>query len=1013
MAFYHKRGTLNPGFCILLIQMWEYNVMSLVKDIIEGQAKRLESAYLMLQEVMPEYFFRNVGDRIGIILPFLCNLEKQSGIRRVELNNEVFFIYLLSEDNDSRVTSRMMANQHLLSAAIHKSYQPLQINGEPTTLMIEHYVLNSGPAKKKCKISLQELQDAYAQQFGSEQLSDIAELYPRLNVTAIEDLDINRLVQRVRWVLLAQRSDNVHAEVEEWNQESLRLIVALSIPTGTGDFCSQLLEIIASSGLESSRCYFREISANNDPGDFEHLPVMVATVYLENKSQNDISHSHQETLLENIRLLNWVDMTDVLHQEFVRRLHFSLSATNWIRACCEFIHGQLSFVDRSAYNAQDIVRYVAIYPELSRHLFQEFERRFNPVLARPSQDQEDKAREQFLAEVSRINSGNQEKDNLVKTIFMAAFNFLDCILKTNFYCLDKAGLSFRLSPEYCLFYRSLNDNYSASFPADMPYGVFFFYRRKAFGYQVRFADISRGGWRTVIPGRGTNKLEMYDNYDYASDEAYREVFVLANTQHLKNKDIYEGGAKMLTLMEPFDDQSLLKQTLWQMQRAFTVAFIALVNSGPDKKLRDSRIVDRLGSREIIEIGPDENLFDTMIEWMGGYAQKVGYTLGSGIISGKPGAGINHKEYGVTSFGVHQYLLKTLLELGIDPTENTFSIKIAGGPNGDVAGNEMKLLLAEKNGEPVYPKLKIVAITDGPAAAYDPKGLDQEELRRLLFVSALDGFNPEKLQGEGARIVFSKPIIRDGEQCNRLVERKNGKLVESLISRDDFMLLFQNNLVNYADVFVPAGGRPGTINEGNWHNFFPGGKPAFRAIVEGANSYITPGARTQIQQNGVWIVKDASANKCGVITSSYEILSGLMLEEEEFKANKKCLVEQVMEILRHRVIQEANWLYNQFKATGTHLTDLTEKLSQAINAANGEISAFLEKNPQFISDELLLSHLPVLFREKFPDRVRRLPAEYRLAIAAVELACRLVYVADSTNLENKLRLLMTDEEKANL
>ena len=40
-----------------------------------------------------------------------------------------------------------------------------------------------------------------------------------------------------------------------------------------------------------------------------------------------------------------------------------------------------------------------------------------------------------------------------------------------------------------------------------------------------------------------------------------------------------------------------------------------------------------------------------------------------------------------------------------------------------------------------------------------------------------------------------------------------------------------------------------------------------------------------QQAGVAIVKDSSANKCGVICSSYEILASMALSTEEFLALK--------------------------------------------------------------------------------------------------------------------------------
>ena len=589
-------------------------------------------------------------------------------------------------------------------------------------------------------------------------------------------------------------------------------------------------------------------------------------------------------------------------------------------------------------------------------------------------------------------------------------NFLNCILKCNFYVRDKTALSFRLSVDFCNFYRELSPSYGEAFPDKLPYAVFYFYRRGAFGYHVRFTDIARGGWRSVVPSRGGNRLEMNDNYEYAQDEAFRECYVLAHTQHLKNKDIYEGGAKLLTLLVPVRENGKLRPVLWHIQRSITRALLSLINCGQDKMLRDPQIVDYLGEREIIEIGPDENMFDPMIEWISAYAQKEKYRLGSGLISGKPGAGINHKEYGVTSFGIHQYLLKTLKELGIDPHRDHFSIKIAGGPGGDVAGNAMKLLLRKENNEFIYPNLRIVAITDGPAIAYDPEGLDRDEIARLIHVSALDAFSPGKLRGEGAMLALSAPIEQGGKQYYQQYKLNDGKLQSELLGRDSFMHLFQDNLTCYADIFIPGGGRPNTINEGNWENFFPEGRASFKAIVEGANAYITPGARVKIQERGVWIIKDASANKCGVITSSLEILSGLMLDEAEFKAHKEELVAQVMDILQRLARQEADWLFARFHATGIMMTELTEQLSSEINGAKAQIYDYLATRPDFITRELLLSHLPAIFRQRYPERCQRLPMEYQRALAAVELACRLVYSENAMDLGVRLLTIMSDAEK---
>ena len=62
-----------------------------------------------------------------------------------------------------------------------------------------------------------------------------------------------------------------------------------------------------------------------------------------------------------------------------------------------------------------------------------------------------------------------------------------------------------------------------------------------------------------------------------------------------------------------------------------------------------------------------------------------------FMSSKPGAGINHKQYGVTSEGVTVFLEHALRAVGIDPRRQPFTVKMTGGPDGDVAGNEILIL----------------------------------------------------------------------------------------------------------------------------------------------------------------------------------------------------------------------------------------------------------------------------------------------------------------------------------
>ena len=78
------------------------------------------------------------------------------------------------------------------------------------------------------------------------------------------------------------------------------------------------------------------------------------------------------------------------------------------------------------------------------------------------------------------------------------------------------------------------------------------------------------------------------------------------------------------------------------------------------------MVDYLGRLEIIYLGPDENITPEHIMWMVGRAVERGYAWPNAFMSSKPGAGINHKEYGVTSLGVAVFTREILRSLDIDP-----------------------------------------------------------------------------------------------------------------------------------------------------------------------------------------------------------------------------------------------------------------------------------------------------------------------------------------------------------
>lgn len=974
----------NKESCIMI----QRNVS--LKNIVDESAVKLENCYRELRAVMPEYFFKTYTENeICAMLPFLTLLKPNGAPLQTEIGRKTFRFYLRDESCKVLHSSDNgeIAFLPFTGAGIHESCKPFTPAGADQYLVVEAFAVTPMPKEAAC-FTLEELSNYFTDQSGSVP-AGVDELYPRLNWEQLSDLTIDRLAERIEMTLEVQGESRAAVRIVPQGENTFKLLVAAPNAFAGSRYFGQIVEAMQLSSFHIERAYWREFSRSAGSEDLERCAVDFGSFYFDGDADK-IS-----ALERAVKALYWSESNDLFHREFAVKNRWHLADINFFRACAEFAHSQFSFVNRSAYSYADIERLIVLNPELAASLFALFCSRFDPQWNGAMVDEE-----QLQKRIACINSGMAERDVLSRNIFQAILNFINCIEKCNFFVEDKGALAFRLKPDFMEFYDSLNPEYRKSFPADAPYGVFFFYRRHAAGFQVRFAEIARGGWRTVVPRIVANDLERTDYFEAARDEFFREVFVLAHTQHSKNKDIFEGGSKMITLLrtERKDDW---RSELWEAQKALFAAFLSLINYNEDGTLKEKNIIDRLGTREIVEIGPDENMFDNMIGYMGDYGVRAGYTLGSGIISGKPECGINHKEYGVTSFGVHQYFLRTMEELGIDPFKDDFSVKISGGPFGDVAGNMMKLLLRKEDGAFAYPNMRIIAITDGPAALFDPAGIDRDALSKLVLSANLDKFDCKQLKGEGAFIVYSTPQREEEAEFYRQMVLQDGKLVEKQLSRDEFMGVFQSNLFRYADVFVPCGGRPSTVNINNWRSFANGEGHGCRAIVEGANSFLTPDARIELQKSGILNVKDASANKCGVITSSYEILSGLMLDEDEFRKEKETLVPQVMEILAFNARREAEWLFATRRATGEFLTDLTDRLSRSINAKNVAISEFLDTHPEYITDELLLEHLPTMFRTSYRERLKRLPAEYRKAIAAVELAGRIIY-NEAGSLENEIR-----------
>lgn len=523
-----------------------------------------------------------------------------------------------------------------------------------------------------------------------------------------------------------------------------------------------------------------------------------------------------------------------------------------------------------------------------------------------------------------------------------ALHFVRAVTRSNFFRSQKSSLVFSLNP--------------GALPlrggTPPPHSVLLLSSKDFYGFHVRFAEVARGGVRLIRSGDedrlAANTRGLFD-----------ECLGLAYTQHRKNKDLPEGGAK----------GALVLRTAGAGTDAGVAAFKKYIDGLLDLCTGES---DGPGAPPaMLFLGPDEGTAGLM-DWAAERALARGLAHAHAFTTGKSTAlgGISHHDFGITTAGVRTWARELYKRLGV--SETRVSKVQTGGPDGDLGGNEI-----------LQGREITKAVVDGSGVLYDPRGLDPKALRLLAKARKPVG----AWKGPLSRGGF---LLRTEDRQTRLPD---GRLVEDgVVFRNRFHLdpLFA------ADLFVPCGGRPASVGPVEAQGLLDAaGKPPWKWVVEGANLFFTPEGRHLLEKRGVLLFKDASVNKGGVTSSSLEVLCALGLGHQtwrrELTANtpfRRQFIAEVLNTVRLHAREEFAVLWDR-----RHLGPLSS-LSDELSDAFLKILAEVEKSPLADNPKLLLAslarHLPPLLRPKIKSFTKALPPSYRQALAVRTLVRSFIY-----------------------
>jgi len=982
-----------------------------LKQAIHAESEEFERAYRWLEQHMPPSFLDEADPKIRILIARnLLSFALQDRFTHIHLKQMAISCCMDGPDADLKI----LKNYSRFAIRYYRAFvsnvpPPGELKGCLRIALV--YFRDPDRDEKLGSADKQKLV-AFAKEkkpdFNEKELETLLHgLTPRF----LRSMNDERLKIVVEMFFRARERDQCQYEVrrnEQWQSKeapSLQMVLAWrSVPKA--GFLYRLAKIIHAHQLAIQKV----VATYVDPYSTENVLILSLGLHgLNGKAAWE--EADIDDFLREIALTKFFEIDDPVGTTFVQSKLLTGNEGHLVRNFISFVHQVLVYADPNLYSLDHVVDGFCRHPDLTVRLSKAFESKFHPEKADISKFH--KQKEDALLLIEKLDTGQASNDIRRKNILRTGVDFIDCILKTNFYRHNKTSFSFRLDPKYL---DNIPYDRRDKFP-ELPFGIFFIRGMHFIGFNIRFKDLARGGVRTVIP-------ERREQFVHDRNNVFSEAYNLSYTQQKKNKDIPEGGAKTTILLKPMDvyaaeeyvyrkeleddgvDEKIIEEKILSYrkdqrqayinssQRCFIDSFMTLINCEEDGTLRSQSVVDYYKRPEYIYLGPDENITNEMIVWIADFAVRSNYKPGRSFMSSKPGAGINHKEYGVTSYGIHVYLEETLKFLGIDPKHQPFTLKISGGPDGDVAGNEILNLYR------FYPKTaKILALTDVSGTIYDPQGLDLKEMTDL-FRQALPirHFPPEKLS-EGGFLLDLRTKREESAyaQATLLWRKKEGKLSQEWLTGSDMNLLYRNNVHQVAaDVFIPGGGRPRTLNEANYTAYLDAtGKPTSKAIVEGANLYLTPGARRLLEKLGCIILKDSSCNKGGVITSSFEVLAGLCMTEEEFLKVKEEYIKQILDVIRKAAMNEARLLLNTYKQTDGSTSEISDKISERINLYKYQLLEYLDpielsQDPNDLLIRCLIHYCPPLLRKNHLKEILSMPDIHKKAIIACHIASRLVY-----------------------
>ena len=377
------------------------------------------------------------------------------------------------------------------------------------------------------------------------------------------------------------------------------------------------------------------------------------------------------------------------------------------------------------------------------------------------------------------------------------------------------------------------------------------------GLHFRGGPVARGG------------LRWSDRVDYRV-----EIMGLVTTQMVKNVVIVPEGAKGgFRIRKTITDRAERRRKADELYRWFIRGLLDVTdNYRGSEVINPPQVVMHDGGRDpYLVVAADKgtaHLSDTANQVA---VDEYDFWLGDAFASGGS-HGYDHKKVGITARGAWECVNRHFLEMGLDPSTDTFTAIGVGDTGGDVFGN----------GVIEYPTMKLRAAFNHLHIFLDPEpdaeSSYKERKRLFRAVRGWDGYDTSKISEGGGVFDRKAKSIRLSPQAKAMLGTLKDELPPEAVIR----------LILRMEVDLLWCGGIGTYFKAGWETHEHADDPPndrlrinadeirARAVGEGANLSFTAAARVQYGLNGGRLNTDFVDNSGGVDMSDHEVNLKILL-----------------------------------------------------------------------------------------------------------------------------------------